>query len=316
MLPVVALIASLLVFIGALAFALRSPSSSPSPTTVAGAATTPTALAVPFPVATATATEESATPTAELATPTTIQAAASPARATPTGIVGAVLASPTVAAQAATNTPTTAPAPSSQAAAPPTATRTPTVPPAPQPSTAAPTRTPTPPPAPPTATRPPAQPPVAGPPPANVGTPLRVRIPSLDVDAAIEQVGIDAEGNMATPEDPWNTAWYAPGSRPGQRGNAAIAGHVDYHGIGPVVFWRLNELVPGDEVFVDTDAGQTLRFVVNDSTYYRPESAPLERIFGTSNTPNLNLITCGGTFNPTTRQYDQRLVVFTTYAGE
>jgi sortase (surface protein transpeptidase) len=145
---------------------------------------------------------------------------------------------------------------------------------------------------------------------------LRVRIPSLGIDAAVEPVGVDVEGNMATPEDPWNTAWYAPGARPGQNGNAAIAGHVDYHGIGAVVFWDLNKLGPGDEVFVDTADGKTLRFVVNDSTYFRPATAPLERIFGPADLPNLNLITCGGAFNPVTREYDQRLVVFTTYAGE
>jgi sortase A len=145
---------------------------------------------------------------------------------------------------------------------------------------------------------------------------VRVRIPSINVNAAVEQVGIDAEGNMDTPKDPWNTAWYAPGVRPGQAGNAAIAGHVDYAGLGQVVFWDLNLLVAGDEVFVDTADGKTLRFVVSDSTYYRPANAPLERIFGGANTSNLNLITCGGAFDPATRQYDQRLVVFTTYAGE
>ena len=156
----------------------------------------------------------------------------------------------------------------------------------------------------------------SGPPPRNVGLPVRVIVPSLGVDASIEQVGVDAEGNMATPEDPWNTAWYAPGSRPGQTGNAAIAGHVDYHGIGPVVFWDLNKIAVGAEVLVVTDSGQTLRFRVRGSEYYVPANAPLQEIFGQTNSVNLNLITCGGTFNPTTREYDQRLVIFTTYAGQ
>lgn len=309
LLPIAALIASLLVFAGALTFLLRSPASSPTPTTVARAAATPTALAVSFPTVTPTATEALATPTAEEATPTATRVAASPTRATPSSAVGAVI--PT-----ATNPPTSSAPPSAQPVVPPTATRTPTVPPAPQPSAAPPTRTPTPPPPPPTATRPPAAPPIAGPPPANVGVPVRVRIPSLGIDAAIEPVSTDADGNMATPSDPWDTAWYAPGPRPGQRGNAAIAGHVDYHGIGAVVFWDLNKLGPGDEVFVDTEDGKTLRFVVSDSTYYTPADAPLEQIFGPASTVNLNLITCGGTFNPATREYDHRLVVFTKYAGE
>jgi hypothetical protein len=318
-LPVVALIASLLVFISALAFAVKSlSSSSPTPTAVARAATTPTALAVQFPTVTPTATEEEATPTAEIVdepTPTPTRVAANPTRATPS-VVGAILPSPSATVGGAAVVPTPTPTTSSQPVIVPTPTRTATVPPAPQPSAAPPTRTPTPLPVPPTATRTPPAPPIAGPPPANVGTPVRLRIPILNIDAAIEPVSVDADGNMATPQDPWDTAWYAPGARPGQIGNAAIAGHVDYHNVGAVVFWDLNKLEPGDEVFVDTDDGKTLRFVVNDSTFYEPKNAPLEQIFGPANTPNLNLITCGGTFNPATREYDHRLVVFTTYAGE
>ena len=51
----------------------------------------------------------------------------------------------------------------------------------------------------------------------------------------------------------WDTAWFAPGVRPGQPGNAVIAGHVDYAGIGPVVFWNLRTLTPGAEVWVPAD---------------------------------------------------------------
>lgn len=160
-----------------------------------------------------------------------------------------------------------------------------------------------------------APPVVAGPPPRNVGEPVRLIIPSIGVDAAIEQVGIGADGNMGTPEDYWNTAWYAPGKRPGEIGNAAIAGHVDSARLGQVVFWDLRLLQPGQEVLVVTSDGLTLRFVMQSAAYYRPENAPLVSIFGPAETPNLNLITCGGTFNPATRSYDQRYVVYTTYAG-
>lgn len=327
LLPLVALIASVLIFLAALAFMLRSTGSSPAPTTIAGGNTTPTAIAIAIPTVAATATTEirvtptvAATATATVGTPVG-QATATRAAATPTASTNPVLV-PTVAAGGLLVTPTAAAPPPPVATSPPaqapvvqpTATRTPTTAPVAQPPTA-PTPTPPPPPPPPTATRAVA-PPVAGPPPSNVGVPVRVRIPSIGVDAEVEQVGIDADGNMATPDDPWNTAWYAPGARPGQQGNAAIAGHVDYAGLGQVVFWDLDKLGPGDEVFVDTAGGATLRFVVRDSVYYRPENAPLQDIFGQTNAVNLNLITCGGTFNPVTRSYDQRLVVFTTYAGQ
>ena len=70
----------------------------------------------------------------------------------------------------------------------------------------------------------------------------------------------------------YNTAWYAPGPRPGQRGNAVIAGHVDYPGIGPVVFWTAQRSCAGDEIFVTDDQGVRRRFVVTAVEIYLAEA--------------------------------------------
>ena len=106
---------------------------------------------------------------------------------------------------------------------------------------AAPTPTP-----PPTATPPPTPTPVPRP-----GVPVRLKIPSIKVDAAVEHVGLTADGAMDVPKDYDNTAWYRLGPRPGEPGNAAIAGHVDSSKKnGRAVFWDLTKLKPGDEVFV------------------------------------------------------------------
>ena len=120
---------------------------------------------------------------------------------------------------------------------------------------------------------------------------------------------------MDTPKNPNNTAWYAPGARPGARGNAVIAGHVDYHGIGPVVFWKLNTLTPGAEVFVTDDQGKRWRFTVSKTVIYPAEGAPLEDIFGGTLETNLNLISCTGDFDPGSASYNNRIVVFTKWDG-
>lgn len=145
--------------------------------------------------------------------------------------------------------------------------------------------------------------------------PTRFEIPRLGVDAAVEQVGQTPSGAMDNPSDPWNVAWYAPGTRPGAPGNAVIAGHVDYRGIGPVVFWRLRELVPGDEVWVTMDTGARLRFVVQDIQTYYTDAAPLDRIFGATSNSGLNLVSCIGDFDPSSQSYDRRIVVYTTWDG-
>ncbi len=149
----------------------------------------------------------------------------------------------------------------------------------------------------------------------TVGVPNTLAIPAIGVSAPVEQVGLDAKGNMDVPKNPNNTAWYAPGARPGQPGNSVIAGHVDYRGIGPVVFWNLRNLTPGTEVFVTDDAGKRRRFVVTAVEVYPADNAPLERIFGGAPDSQLNLISCIGDFDPGTASYNNRIVVYSRWDG-
>ena len=59
----------------------------------------------------------------------------------------------------------------------------------------------------------------------SAGLPIRLKIPSIKVDAAIEYVGIAPDGNMDVPKGPDNVAWFEPGTRPGDVGSAVLAGH-------------------------------------------------------------------------------------------
>lgn len=48
---------------------------------------------------------------------------------------------------------------------------------------------------------------------------------------------------------------------------------------------------------------------------YPADQAPLERIFGPTAAVNLNLISCLGNFDPVTRSYDRRIVVYARWDG-
>ena len=150
--------------------------------------------------------------------------------------------------------------------------------------------------------------------------PVRLRIPHMTVDAPIINVGKTASGAMDAPvskaiNSPYWTSvfWYDLGAAPGQAGNAVIAGHVDRVGGDPAIFWTLNSLGPGDDIYVITASGQSLHFVVDQVVNY-PANAPSEvainAVFGPTTAHHLNLITCSGVW--TGNGYDQRLVVFTT----
>jgi len=227
------------------------------------------------------------------AAPTTASAAPTATSAVAAAVSPTVAVPPTTASATATSAaaPTAAPAPPTAV---PTARIVPT-------ATVAPTPT----------VVPPAAPTVAAVP--RAGQPVRIQIPAIKVDAAIEYVGLTAEGNMDTPKNYDNTAWYEPGARPGDVGNAAIAGHVDSK-TGKAVFWDLAKLKPGDEIFVVGDDGATRRFVVASLDSYGRTDAPLQQIFGPTSARHLNVITCDSTTPFTNGHYASNVVVYADYA--
>ncbi len=140
-------------------------------------------------------------------------------------------------------------------------------------------------------------------------TPIQLRIPSVGIKAQVEYVGLDGQNRMDVPRNFWNVAWYKLGPKPGERGNAVIDGHVDSQK-GEAVFWNLRKLQVGQRIYIQGDNGQEKVFEVFDVQNYPFDQAPMDRIFGGSNDAQLNLITCTGTFDQATHNYDQRFVAY------
>jgi sortase (surface protein transpeptidase) len=141
--------------------------------------------------------------------------------------------------------------------------------------------------------------------------PVRISIPSLGVDAAVENLGLLPNGQMAVPQAVSDAGWLASGPAPGSVGNAVIAGHLDGVSGQPAAFWGLGRLRPGDTITVATAGGTQLRFVVVRIARYDRQAVPLVAVFGPSKQANLNLLTCAGRYLPNQRTYRDRLVVYT-----
>ena len=153
----------------------------------------------------------------------------------------------------------------------------------------------------------------AGPTPLPAATPTmphQLVIPKIGVRSNIENLGVDKSNNFDVPKDPHNVGWYAPGTRPGDQGSAAIDGHLDWYGIGPVVFWRLGDLRVGDHYWVRDTTGRDRLFVATETSSCPYNNCPTQRIFAATSGRYLNLITCHGTFNRAAKNYDKRLVVY------
>ena len=144
--------------------------------------------------------------------------------------------------------------------------------------------------------------------------PVRLVIPAITINAPVEWIGTQSNGDLATPtQNPWeDVGWYNLGPHPGERGSAVIDGHLDRPGGLPAVFWRLRDLHVGDEVLVMNTSGNTLRFQVTRIALYTAQEAPIQDIFGNWGGIYLNLITCAGDWIPSQHQTNQRLVVYTS----
>ncbi len=150
--------------------------------------------------------------------------------------------------------------------------------------------------------------------PAPPAPSARLVIPAIGVNAIIESVGVQPSGAMDTPrQSPWSdVGLYTGGARPGDRGSAVIAGHLDRPGGNPAVFWLLRELQVGDEIQIVDAHGKVLLFHVTRIEAYPVQDAPLQAIFGNTNGRFLNLTTCSGDWIPSQHQRNMRLVVYTS----
>lgn len=146
------------------------------------------------------------------------------------------------------------------------------------------------------------------------GPPQRVRIPSMEVDTYIEIVGLDSQGRMDVPKNADNVAWYQLGAKPGEDGNAVIAGHLDKVSGAPAVFYNLSSMKPGENIIIEYENGEEYAFKVTNIESYEYDQVPLDYVFGNSSKKRLNLITCEGSFDNSAKNYSHRIVVFSEIA--
>ena len=88
-----------------------------------------------------------------------------------------------------------------------------------------------------------------------------------------------------------------------------FSGHVDWFTGERGVFWGLRDLKEGDEVVVKLSDGMELKYKVVDNKVYPSAEAPVAEIVGPTSKDMVTLITCEGSFNRQSQDYDKRRVV-------
>ncbi len=147
--------------------------------------------------------------------------------------------------------------------------------------------------------------------PHPVAAPVSLTIPLIGVSTKLITLGLQSNGSLQVPSTTSVAGWYTGSPRPGAIGSAVIVGHIDSVS-GPGVFFRLDELRRGDQVYVRRADGSMAEFRVTTVQEYLKDKFPTEAVYGPTPDAELRLITCGGAFDYATRHYLSNIVVYAT----
>jgi len=158
----------------------------------------------------------------------------------------------------------------------------------------------------------------------SVGSGDRLVIAKFGVNAPLTYKTVASDGTMPNPNGADDVAYYnfagwpGKGGAPGQGGNSVFAGHVDSgrtackNGTVPppcqAVFWDIGKMSIGDEIEV-VIGGSSYKYRVTSNQPVHAENGDWDSIVSARAQETITLITCGGDFNPQTREYTHRQVV-------
>jgi hypothetical protein len=142
--------------------------------------------------------------------------------------------------------------------------------------------------------------------------PTHVEVPAIGVSSDLLDLGQQSDGSVEVPPLAADSqaGWYRYSPTPGEQGPSVLLGHVDSAEYGPGIFYDLGALRPGDEVTVTREDGTAAVFAVDRVVSYPKDEFPTLEVYGNTDHAALRLITCGGAFDASTRNYVDNIVVF------
>ncbi len=139
--------------------------------------------------------------------------------------------------------------------------------------------------------------------------PRKINLPSIGASGFIQQMGIDQHTAVAVPSSIHFAGWYNGSVKPGEAGVSLIDGHVSgtYQ---PGIFKDLKKLRANDLFTIEYGDHSLRNFqVIAVASYDSGEAATRMLAAASGVSHQLNLITCGGTFDKATNQYEKRVIV-------
>ncbi len=155
---------------------------------------------------------------------------------------------------------------------------------------------------------------------ADVETCDRGEVPAnMVVDAVDMNLDIEVletvDGVMQAPTGAEFASWYRETSRLGEEGPIVIAGHLNYWNVPEGPFYALAQMQAGDIITVTGDDGGVYQYEVGSTTQFPSDASPnelFESVDQSAGGETMVLITCGGEWDASMSEYNERTVVVAT----
>ena len=139
-------------------------------------------------------------------------------------------------------------------------------------------------------------------------------ISSLGINAPVNVRNVAEDGRMGDPAGKDDVVRYdfpsfpGLGGYPGAGGTTVIAGHVDYHPHYEAVFWTLRQAAVGTRIDYYRSDGVMVSYSV-DWIGSLTGDDDISQYVGWTDPEMMVLISCEGTFDASTRHYNNRTIV-------
>ena len=148
--------------------------------------------------------------------------------------------------------------------------------------------------------------------------PRYINIPSIGVNARVFSVGVNSKGNIDTPANLNDTAWYDGSAKPGQPGQVFVDGHTSFSSTISAAFNDLPKLKQDDLITIEKGNGDIINYRVVEVETVDADKVDMGKALNppTGATKGLTLMTCTGTFDYKAQTADKRLVVYAIQENE
>jgi len=134
----------------------------------------------------------------------------------------------------------------------------------------------------------------------------RLVIPAIGVNAPLEERTVETNGVMQDPTGKEAVAWYDFEPLPNAGGNIFLAGHLQLAG-SPAVFTNLQNVQFGDRVIISAGGADFYYSVI--SAVLETKADSLHAVIDPVDSETVTLMTCAGTYVPSTGDYTDRWIV-------